>query len=155
MFFADKVEAFANIGSALRPGGRMLLVAWKGLVENEQFHTMFSIMMPGREVPTPPPGAPSPFGLADTSLTASWLEAAGFADVAFDAVLRPFILGTDADDAYDFACDSPIVASLATQLDPEARAAALGALRDVIDAHATPEGVIFDSATWFITATRP
>ena len=35
MFFADPVAAFANIRHALRPGGRLLFICWRSLIENE------------------------------------------------------------------------------------------------------------------------
>lgn len=35
MFFADPVAAFSNIRQALRPGGRLGFVCWRGLGENE------------------------------------------------------------------------------------------------------------------------
>ena len=35
MFFADPVAAFANIGAALPPGGRMVVLAWRELADNE------------------------------------------------------------------------------------------------------------------------
>src|SRR5476649_2576735 len=35
MFFADPVAAFSNIRRALRPGGRLGFVCWRGLNENE------------------------------------------------------------------------------------------------------------------------
>ena len=35
MFFADPVSAFANIGRALRPGGRLALLVWQGQDSNE------------------------------------------------------------------------------------------------------------------------
>jgi SAM-dependent methyltransferase len=41
MFFDDPEAAFANIGRALRPGGRLAFVAWQGLERSEW------IMVPG------------------------------------------------------------------------------------------------------------
>src|SRR6266566_5663091 len=35
MFFADPVAAFANIGTALRPGGRLVLLVWQARDRNE------------------------------------------------------------------------------------------------------------------------
>ena len=35
MFFGDPVAAFANIGRALRPGGRLVFACWQDLLRNE------------------------------------------------------------------------------------------------------------------------
>jgi SAM-dependent methyltransferase len=155
MFFVDKPAAFANIGRALRPGGRLLLVVWQPISENEQFTTMFGALSAGRDLPKPPPGAPSPFGLADPDLGRGWLTEAGFTDIEHWPVRGTFELGTDADDAYTFACELSVVQGLLGDLDEKARTGALDALRDAIRAHETPDGVLFSSATWFITARRP
>lgn len=154
MFFADKPAAFTNIGRALRPGGRLLLVVWQAMPLNEQFATMFGTLAAGRQLPTPPPGAPSPFGLADPELGRAWLSEAGFSDIEHEPVEGLFVLGTDADDALSFACETAVAQSLLGGLDDNAKAGALAALGDAIRAHETPDGVLFNSATWFITATR-
>ena len=155
MFFADKPAAFANIGRALRPGGRLLLVVWQPLSANEQFAAMFDSLAAGRDLPKPPPTAPSPFGLADPELGRGWLSDAGFIDIDHQPVTGMFVLGAHADDAYAFACQLSVVHGLLGPLDDHARSEALAAFRDAIQAHETPNGVLFNSATWFITARRP
>jgi SAM-dependent methyltransferase len=155
MFFADKAAAFANIGQALRRGGRLLLVVWQTMAKNEQFATMFSTLSAGRDLPTPPPGAPSPFALADPGLCRACLTDAGFTDINLDPVEATFDLGTDADDAFRFACRTSAAQGLLSGLDDKTKPLALEALRDALRAHQTPEGVLFNSATWFITAHRP
>jgi hypothetical protein len=43
---------------------------------------------------------------------------------------------------------------LVRDLDDTARARAVDALRSTMEAHAGPDGVMFGSAAWVITATR-
>jgi len=155
MFFDDKAAAFANIARAVRPGGRLVLVAWQSMADNEQFRTVFGALAAGRDLPKPPPGAPSPFGLADPELGRAWLEGAGFVDVVHESVRDTFCAGATADDAYNFFRRSPIGINLLGGLDEEARGRALDALRAGMQAHDTGDGVLFDSAVWFITARRP
>ena len=71
MFFADPVAAFTNIGRALKPGGRIAWIVWRSLAENELFSEVRRAIAVGRDLPTPPSGVPSPFGLADRRLHAS------------------------------------------------------------------------------------
>ena len=138
----------------MRPGGRLLLVVWQPLSENEQFATMFDTLSAGRDLPRPPATAPSPFGMADPDLGRGWLSDARFIDIDYQGVVGPFELGADADDAYEFACQLSVVQGLLGPLDDNGKSAALAAFRDAIQAHETPNGVLFDSATWFITARR-
>jgi SAM-dependent methyltransferase len=155
MFFADKVVAFTNIGRALRPGGRLLLVAWQPVAENTQFMALFGALVRGRELPTPPPGGPSPFGLADPELAHSQLADAGFVDIAHEPVRGEFCVGSDTDDAFAFFSRATIAQGLLAGLDDDAKAAGLDALRDTMASHETDRGVVFDSAAWIYTARRP
>src|SRR5579885_2186445 len=41
MFFGDPVAAFRNIAGALRPGGRLTLLAWQDLPRNEWVRELF------------------------------------------------------------------------------------------------------------------
>ncbi len=57
-------------------------------------------------------------------------------------------------DALEFAKSMGIVEGLLHALDDQDRATAMSNLADLFHAHATPDGVLFDSAAWLITARR-
>ncbi|MGH9286473.1 MAG: class I SAM-dependent methyltransferase, partial [Acidimicrobiales bacterium] len=57
MFFSDPAAAFANIGRALRPGGRLAMLAWRELARNEWVTAMRAALAAGRTLPAPPPNA--------------------------------------------------------------------------------------------------
>ena len=78
MFFGDLIAAFANIGRALVPGGRLVLVAWQPLATNEWIREISGALACGRDLPAPPPDAPGPFSLSDPDQVRSILMAAGF-----------------------------------------------------------------------------
>jgi SAM-dependent methyltransferase len=59
MFFADPVAAFANIGTALRPGGRLVMLVWQTRERNE-WSTAIRRAIAGPDVSVPEPAAPSP-----------------------------------------------------------------------------------------------
>jgi SAM-dependent methyltransferase len=155
MFFADPVAAFTNIASALRPGGRLVMLVWQSLAANEWMSAMRDALAVGRDLPVPPPGAPGPFGMADTGYATGVLTGAGFTDVAFTGSEQPFDVGPDADDAYAFAAGLQPVLLMLADLDEPTRARALDGLRATIAAHETPDGVVFRSAAWVITAGKP
>jgi hypothetical protein len=64
-------------------------------------------------------------------------------------------LGADGADAFDFVSRLGVARGLLGGLDDGARQAALGALRDQLAAHATPEGVLVGASAWLTTARRP
>jgi SAM-dependent methyltransferase len=155
MFFADPVAAFANIASALRPGGRLAMLVWQPAAGNEWMGSIRAALALGRNLPAPPPNAPGPFALADTDFTGRILTGAGFTDVAFAGSEQPFNVGSNADDAYRFAAGLAPVQWLLADLDEAGRTEALDGLRATIAAHETADGVVFGSAAWVVTARKP
>ncbi|MDP8936146.1 MAG: methyltransferase domain-containing protein [Actinomycetota bacterium] len=155
MFFVDPVAAFANIARALRPGGRLAVLTWRELARNEWLTALREALAVGRQLPEPPPGAPGPFALADPDRVRAVLGAAGFDEVAFQAVDEPIELGADADDAFSFVRTMGIVHGLTQDLDDATRARALDDVHAMLAAHQREEGVLLGTSVWLITARRP
>jgi SAM-dependent methyltransferase len=152
-FFADRVAGLANIARALRPGGRLVLLTWRPFPDQEWIREFSTALAAGRDLPTPPADAPGPFTLADPDVVGSVLGAAGYRDVTVDGRREPMWFGADADDAYQLVAG--LLGWMLDGLDDDRRARAQDALRATIAAHATPDGVVYDSAAWIIGATRP
>jgi SAM-dependent methyltransferase len=155
MFFLDPVAAFTNIASALRPGGRLAFLVWQSIAANEWVSAMREALAVGRNLPVPPPGAPSPFSLADTDFARRTFTDAGFTDIAFTESAHPFHVGSDSDDAYGFVSGLRVIQMLVEDLDDATKARALDNLRATMTAHQTADGVNFDSAAWIVTARKP
>jgi SAM-dependent methyltransferase len=153
MFFGDPLAAFTNLRRTLRRGGRLTLLTWQGIADNEWLTEFRRAMAMGRVLPTPPPDVPSPFALSEPDRVRKILEGAGFSDVSFDSLHEPMSFGPDADDAFDFV--SGLTEGMREELDDDARDAALSALRKTIAEHAGDHGVTYQSATWIIQARRP
>ena len=153
MFFGDHVAAFRNIGRALRPGGRLVLVTWQPLAGNEWIREISGALAAGRELPAPSPDAPGPFALSDPDRVRSVLTSAGFSDIELDGTTAGMWFGNDADDAHRFVLG--LMGWMLGGLDDAGRARAIDALHATMTAHATPDGVLFESAAWTIQATRP
>lgn len=154
MFFNDPVAAFTNIGGALRPGATLALLAWRSLQENEWLLSVRAALAMGRELPVPPPDAPSPFALAEPARVRTILSAAGFEAIELAPLEEPMDVGADASDALAFATRMGIVEGLINGLDADARATAMSQLAELVQTHETSNGVLLDSAAWLITARK-
>lgn len=152
MFFGDHGPAFCNIGRALRPGGRLVLVTWQPLPGNEWIRKIFGALAAGRDLPAPPPDAPGPFALSDPDRVRVVLTSAGFDDVELQGTTAGMWFGNDADDAHRFALG--LMGWMLDGLDDADRTRAIDALHATMAAHETPDGVLFGSAAWTIQATR-
>jgi SAM-dependent methyltransferase len=154
MFFDDAEAAFANLGHAVRPDGRLVIVC-PDPPKSEWVAAAFAAAAPHVGVPdVGPPGAPGPFAFADGDRLTRVVKAGGFRDVTLQAVTKPIRLGGDADDVVAF------ITSLKEGRDlfagkPEANvAAAVDALREAVSRYAGPSGVVMNETAWLATARR-
>jgi SAM-dependent methyltransferase len=152
MFFDDPIAAFRNIGVGVRPGGSLALLAWRALHENEWLMALRGALAVGRVLPEPPPDAPTPFSFADPDRVCRILESAGFSGVELVAIDEAVDLGVDSHDALEFSKSMGIVEGLTEGLAPEARSEATANLAELFRDRETPDGVLFGSASWLITA---
>src|SRR5436190_1324586 len=95
MFFENRPAAFTNIAAALRPGGRLAVLAWQDIRNNEWIMTVRETLAAGRDLPMPPVGAPGPMALADQNDVRSLLSGAGFESVRFTSIDEPVWFGAD------------------------------------------------------------
>jgi SAM-dependent methyltransferase len=152
MFFTDPVAAFANIGSALRPGARLVQLVWQADDRQEWFSAIRQALAGGRRMPAGL--GDDAFSLADPTVAAGVLTAAGFTAVEITEVREPIYYGPDAASARDALFDLRMVRDLVADLDAAATARALDRLLAMLDAHDTGEGVWLDSGAWLVTARR-
>jgi SAM-dependent methyltransferase len=152
MFFGDPASAFANIGRALRPGGRLALTVWQEVAANGWITAIDDALggtEPADTGDEPSGYLPGPFSFADPALCTTLLQAAGFVDVAAEALEVPLSFGT-VEQARAF-----LATWIDDDLDDERRASADASLDRLLTQHATADGVLLPSATWLITARRP
>jgi SAM-dependent methyltransferase len=93
MFFADPIAAFRNIGSALKPGGRLVFACWASLAENRHWLISYEIALRHLGLPAKSPDhEPSPLAFADPEFVRGVLAEAGFVDIEVERA-HPTIIG--------------------------------------------------------------
>jgi len=153
MFFDAPVAAFGNIGHALRPGGRLVLMVWQAR-ERNAWSTKIREAIAG-DAELPPSTGPHPFSLSDPAVAGGILTAAGFAEISFTDVHEPVYYGPDATVALDVVSGLRSTRDLLAGMDAGQAENALNRLRAALAAHQTSEGVLFDARAWIIAAHRP
>ena len=151
MFFADPVAAFSNIGRALRPGGRLVMMVWQAGDRNE-WNMAIRRCLQG--VAAGAVAGPDPFSLADPPAVTAILEAAGFGGVTFTDVREPMYFGPDVATALGWIRGFACTRDMLDRLDPDAADRAVGRLRVVLAEHNGDRGVRFGSRAWIVTARR-
>ena len=152
MFFADPVAAFVNVHRAVRPGGRLALLAWQELRTNPWVAQVRAALAAGRDLPDPPKSAPGPFAFADPDHVRWILHHSGWAEVQVTEVAEPVWLGEDPEDAFNFVSQMGISVGLLDGLDAPTRQLSLQRLRTTLSEAVSSEGVTLASRSWLIEA---
>jgi SAM-dependent methyltransferase len=147
MFFADPVAAFANIGRALRPAGRLAFLCMTGM-EGTDLGAVFGALLP------PAPRFTGPLSFADPGRTRSVLTAAGFEDVTCERVEADQVWGRDVADAAAFISAWGPVKHHLDQIEPDEAAHALDALTVALQPFAEPDAVRLRGTAWLVTAVH-
>ena len=162
MFFDDPTAAFTPMRRALRPGGRVAFVCWRGVADNAWVRLPMGAIKGILPSSAPPdPEAPGPFSFGDRGRVSRILTAAGFTDIAiapFDASV-PFGEGATREAAIDDAVKmtfevGPLSRVLADQPD-DIRARASAAVRAAFAGLPGERSVMIDGAAWIVTARNP
>ena len=154
MFFADPVAAFANLRSALAPGGRIAFVCWRPLEENPWVSVPMSGVAPLlAEPPTvAAPGAPGPFAFADRDRLSAILKGAGFARTEIER--HDLMTGWGDLDASVRVATSIGPVGAALRNNPQLAGKAAEAVRAALTPYLTAEGVRLNASAWVVRAER-
>ncbi|MGN6308579.1 MAG: class I SAM-dependent methyltransferase [Xanthobacteraceae bacterium] len=158
MFFAEPARSFANLRKGLRSGGRLTFICWRGPKENPWL--MVPLQAVYRHVPRLPPVGPEdpgPFAFASSDRVERILREAGFADIH----IAPHDLSLDiaAGGGFESAVETAVIIGPANraleEAAPEARTAAVEAVRHDLKPFAKGDGVWLGGAIWIVSATVP
>lgn len=154
MFFADPVAAFVNVGRALQPGARLVMLVWAQRDRNEWANAIDEAL--SWETAPQSTNGPNAFSLADPTTVDRILTDAGFDVVQLAAVREPVYYGAGIEDAYAAVLHLWKVETRLARLDATTAGRTLGRLRATIEAHNSEAGVRFDSEAWIVSAiNRP
>ncbi len=162
MFFANPVQAFRNMASAMRPGGRLVAVVWRRKLDNAWVYMPEQVVERYLDEPEEPEDVrcgPGPFAMANPDTVSHQLLAAGFESPTFTRLDLSMKVGEDLDEAVEFAmalgpaaellriCPADEVETLRPKLTTE--------IREVIADFEGPDGVYGPTSTWIVSATVP
>lgn len=152
MFFADPVAAFANIGRALRPGGRLAFISPAAPDPDGDYARATA---PLAEFMTrPSPASIGMMSLAAPERIREVLDAAGFRDIAVEKVQATENLGENAADAADFVCSLAPVQFNLRGLDRSTADRIRDEVRSGFRPHETPQGVQVRGTVQLTSAIR-
>ena len=153
MFFDDPVAAFANLRSALEPGGRITFACWQEFDRNRWMALPLEIAErhcgPAERAA---PGEPGPFAFADPDVVRGVLTAAGFSLIAVAADETPLVLGADIDAAVQIAQLTGPSSALLGSAPEDVRERAIADIRSTLAEHLTDDGVCLAGAAWIVSA---
>jgi SAM-dependent methyltransferase len=154
MFFADPVAAFANLRSALRPGGRIAFVAWRTVPENPWVNVPRDAVTPHvPPQPPPTPEDPGPFSFGDPVRIGRILRAANFSEVEITPFDADVVMSeTGLEQAVAFAMTTGPSARMLVNATEDVRACVQEALRASLAPFVKEERVALDGATWVVAA---
>ncbi len=156
MFFADPVAAFANIGRALRPGGRLAFVCF-GPLRDGDLHRTYAAAL-GSDLPEDfgRPDLPGPASLSEPARTTDLLTRAGFEAPTVTPLDDVHLwYGRDAGDAAAFLFASGPVRHFLRDASDARKAEVRDAMVTALAAYEGPDGVRLRGAEWLVRAVRP
>lgn len=154
MFFDDPVAGFSNVARAVRPGGRIGFVCWRGLDENELDHMPLRAASPylPPELVCATVEAPW-FSFCDSEVIRAALSAAGWANIA----ITPRDMSVGSGDLQSTVEICARVGALGAILreHPQFAARAVPALTGALRPVDGSDGPYLRAAIWLVTAIRP
>jgi len=155
MFFDAPVAAFANMRTALKPGGRMAFICWRTPPENPWASAPLLAAKPFLpEQPPPDPLAPGPFAFADAKRVEDILSRGGFSDIRIEKLDTVMTLGDDLGLAASQMLQIGPLSRAVGDLDDATRAAIARAVHGALAKFVRPDGEIAPAAACWLVAAK-
>ena len=151
MFFDDPATAFANIRKAVKPGGRLVFVAWRSPAENGFMTAAVQAAAPFLPpAPPPDPNAPGQFAFADGAKVWRILEASGWSSIDVEKADIPCQVREA--DLMTYATRLGPVGAALREVDPATAEKVTSALPGAFARFVRGGMARFDAASWLVTA---
>ncbi|MFD8151059.1 class I SAM-dependent methyltransferase [Streptomyces sp. NPDC059720] len=151
MFFPDPVRAFTHLRGAVRDGGGLRLVVWRGPEENPFMTTAERAAAPFvPDLPARRPDQPGQFAFADPDRVRGILRESGWSDV----VLRPVdpVCALPEKDLERYVTRLGPLGTVLPQADERTRAEVVDAVRPAFEPFVQGTEVRYTAACWEISA---
>ena len=156
-FFENPVAGLRNMRLALRPGGLMTMIVWRGRADNPWLTLSKEVLL--RYLPPVKEDAstcgPGPFSMTDTEAVTQQLRIAGYSDARFERIDAEVLVGRDLDEAIAFQLAIGPAGEVYREAGKEAERLhekLVAALKDELRQFVRPEGVMMNSSSWIVTA---
>jgi SAM-dependent methyltransferase len=151
MFFADPVQAFANLRRAATDGAALRFVCWRSAAENPFMTTAERAAAPLLpDLPARQPDAPGPFALADEGRVARILEESGWTAIDIQPIDVPCALSEKELVRY-LSRLGPVGLAL-SKADEPTRTRVMKTVRAAFDPYVHGEDVRYTAACWMVGA---
>ena len=151
MFFADPVQAFANLRRAAKDGAGLRFVSWRSAAENPFMTTAERAAAPLLpDLSAREPDAPGPFALADADRVVRILQESGWTGIDLQPVDVPCTLTENDLDRY-LSRFGPVGTALA-QADEPTRIRVLQTVRAAFAPFVHGDEVRYTAACWMVGA---
>lgn len=163
MFFEMPGAAMRNVRKALKPGGTFMQIVWRRREENPWLHeaelrVKEIVPVVSHEETDQVHCGPGPFSMAGPDLVSTMLRGAGFERITFERHDCDICIGSDLDDAIEFAMalgPAGEIIRLAGEEGAKRKPQVVAALKETLAPFARPDGIWAPSSTWLISATNP
>jgi hypothetical protein len=157
MFFDDPHAAFAHLHAIAAPRAGLLFSCFRGAEVNEMIAGVGKLLPPPDDAPEPGAYRPGPLAFADPELVASLLQAAGWREVAFEALDFGTVVGAGEDplaDAVEFFSMIGPIAEALSEMDDDAREDLFTRLRILLEPRIYRNSITLRAGAWIVTARK-
>lgn len=152
MFFEEPVRAFGNLRQALRAGGSLHAIAWRGPAENAFMTTAERAASSLLTLPARAEGGPGQFAFADADRVLEILEASGWNHIKVLPLDVECSIARDELPTYVSLLGPVGQALRADGCDPETRERVLATVVEAFAPFVRGDRVVFTAACWSIRA---